>query len=168
MRFFIVFLVFLFSFSTFAQQFGVVDSDYILNKMPKYKEALKQLEELASKSQKEIDDKYKEVDNLILKYKKDEILLSEEMKIKRQNEIEAKKIEAKNMENQFFGKDGILIKKRKELIRPLQNLIYDAIEVIARKKNYNMVFDVTENYGILYYNRKIDESDAILKELGIK
>src|SRR5579863_3564922 len=127
--------------SAHAQKFAYIDSQYILNKIPEYKTAQDQLNQLSIQWQKEIEAKYSEIDQLYKAYKADEVLLTEEMKQKRQSEIEQKNQEVKDLQKQRFGVNGDLFKKRQELVKPLQDKIYNAVQDMAEKENLAIIFD---------------------------
>jgi outer membrane protein len=151
---------------THAQKFAYVDSQYILSKMPEYKAAEDQINQISIQWQKEIEAKYSEVDQLYKAYKADEVLLTEEMKQKRQSEIEAKEQAVKDLQKQHFGVNGDLFKKRQELVKPLQDKIYNAVQDLAQKDNMAVIFDKSSDFTMLYSNPKYDKSDEILKNMG--
>lgn len=153
-------------FSVRAQRFAYVDSQYILSKIPEYKTAQDELNQLSVQWQKEIEAKYSEIDQLYKAYKADEVLLTEDMKQKRQAEIEQKEQEVKALQKQRFGVNGDLFKKREELIKPLQDKIYNAVQEIAQKENLAIVFDKSSDLTMLYTNPRYDKSDEVLKEMG--
>ena len=150
-----------------AQKFAYVDSQYILSKIPDYKIAQDQLNQLSIQWQKEIEAKYSEIDQLYKAYKADEVLLTEEMKQKRQAEIEKKEQEVKDLQKQRFGVNGDLFKKRQELVKPLQDKIYNAVQTLAERENLAVIFDKSSDMTMLYTNIKYDKSDEILKTWDI-
>ncbi|HWY99249.1 MAG TPA: OmpH family outer membrane protein [Bacteroidia bacterium] len=149
-----------------AQKFAYIDSQYILSKIPEYKVAQDQLNQLSIQWQKEIEAKYSEIDQLYKAYKADEVLLTAEMKQKRQAEIEQKEQEVKDLQKQRFGVNGDLFKKRQELVKPLQDKIYSAVQAMAERENLAVVFDKSSDLTMLYTNVKYDKSDEILKDMG--
>ncbi len=163
-------LLFILSFlglSVQAQRFAYVDSQYILDNMPEYQDAKKELDEMSNTWQKTVEAKYTEIDRLYEAYQAEAILLTDEMKRKREEEIIGKEKEAKDFQRAKFGVDGELFKKRQELIKPLQDRIYTAIKELADERSYAAIFDKANNTSILYSNPKYDKSDTILKKLGI-
>ena len=114
-----------------AQRFAYVDTDYILDKIPAYKESQKQLDALVGTWNTEIEAKMNEVKQMYSKYQAEEFLLTDEMKKKRQDDIIAKEQIANDLQNQRFGYEGDLFKKRQEMIQPIQEKVYNAIEKIA-------------------------------------
>lgn len=152
---------------TFAQKTGFVDSDYILNNIPEYKSAQETLDKLAADWQKEIDAKYQEIDKLYKAYQADALLLTEDMRKKRENEIINKEKEVRELQKQRFGVDGELFKKRQEFVKPIQDKVYNAIKAVAEKKGIAFVFDKSGAVTLLYTNSKYDLSEDVIKELGI-
>jgi outer membrane protein len=149
-----------------AQKFAYVDSQYILSKIPEYKAAQDQINQISIQWQKEIEAKYSEIDQLYKAYKADEVLLTVEMKQKRQSEIEAKEQAAKDLQKQRFGVNGDLFKKRQELVKPIQDKVYNAVQDLAEKDNLAIIFDKSSDMTILYSNPKYDKSDDILRNMG--
>ena len=150
----------------FAQRFATVDSEYILTNMPEYKQAQKELDDLSVQWQREVESKFLIVDKLYKSYQAESVLLPEELKTKKENEIISAEKEAKELQKQRFGNNGDLTKKRSELVKPIQDRVYNAIEKIAQEKNYSAVFDKASGATILYVDSKTDVSDLILAELG--
>ncbi|MFN4233602.1 MAG: OmpH family outer membrane protein [Bacteroidia bacterium] len=151
-----------------AQKYAYIDSEYILSKIPEHQAAQQQLDNLSVQWQKEIEAKYAEIDKLYKAYQAEQILLTEELKRKRENEIINKEKEAKELQKQRFGVDGELFKKRQELIKPIQDKIYTAVKDIAVKENLAVVFDKAGSLSMMYTNPKFDKSDAVLEALGYK
>jgi outer membrane protein len=151
-----------------AQKYCFVNSEYILSKIPAYIEAQKQLDALSVKWQKEIEEKYAQIDKLYKAFQAEQILLTEEMKKRRQDEILQREKEVKDLQKQRFGYEGDLFKKKQELVKPIQDKIYNAIKKYATDQSYAVIFDKSSDLTMLYANPKYDKSDAILKILGIK
>jgi len=149
-----------------AQKYAFVDSDYILTNIPEYQDALDILDEFSIDWQKEIEEKFAEVDVLYKEYQAEAVLLPEDMKRQRENEIIQKEKEAKDLQKKRFGRDGDLFVKRQELIQPIQEKIYNAIESIADAQNYAFVFDKAGSLTILYAKARYDLSDDVLDEVG--
>ncbi len=154
--------------SVAQQKIGYVDTDYILKNIPSYQAAQAQLDKISADWQKEIENIYAQVDKMYRDFQAEKVLLTEEMKIKRENEIIAKEKEAKDLQRKYFGKDGELFKKRTELIKPIQDDVFNAIKDIAIQGNYALIFDVAGNSNMLYTDPKLDRSDDVLKKLGYK
>lgn len=151
-----------------AQKFGYVDSKYILSHMPSYQSAQQEINKLSDQWQKEIEEKYNTIDKLEKAYQAEKILLTEEMRKKREDEISQKRVEAKDMQKKKFGVDGELFQKREELIKPIQDEIYQAIQEVSSQSALMVVFDRANHSNILYSNPKHDISDKVLKKMGLK
>ncbi len=151
-----------------AAKFGYVDTDYILSQIPEYKAAQSELDKTSVQWQKEIEGKYAEVDKLYKAYQADAILLTDEMKKKRENEIVNKEKEVKDLQKSRFGVDGELFKKRQELVKPIQDKVYNAIKTVAEKAGLGFIMDKSGQVSILYANSKYDKSDDVLVYLGYK
>jgi outer membrane protein len=149
-----------------AQKYAVIDSEYILHKMPRYKNAQDQVDKAATGYQKEVDDLYKKVDEMFRTFQAEKMLLTEEMKRKREEEIITKEKEAKELQRTHFGPDGTLFKKREELLKPIQDQLYNAIKDIATEGSYAVIFDAANNPSLIYINPRYDRSDDVLKRLG--
>ena len=151
-----------------AQKFAFVDTKYILEQMPDYTSAQQELDHQSSLWQKEVDDRWDQIKRMRDAYNAEAVLLTEEMKKSRQDEIAKKETEARELQKKRFGVKGDLFKKREELIRPIQDRIFQAVQEVAGT-SYLAVFDIGGvNNNVLYANPKFDKSDAVLKKLGIK
>jgi outer membrane protein len=150
-----------------AQRYCVIDSKYILENLPEYKQAQAKLDEISAQWQKEIDAKLQDVDRMYKAYQSEQVMLSEDMKKKREDEIIKKEKEAKELQKKKFGFEGELFKKRQELVKPVQDKVYNAVQKMAASKAYDVIFDKSADLSIFYADSKIDKSDEILKELGI-
>jgi outer membrane protein len=149
-----------------AQKIGYVDTDYILTSIPEYKAAQGEIDKLSVDWQKEIEAKYTEIDKLYKAYQADAILLTDDMKKKRENEIINKEKEVKELQKQRFGVDGELFKKRQELVKPLQDKIYNAVKAVAERGGLAIILDKAGQVSILYANNKYDKSDDVLTYMG--
>ncbi len=168
-KLFVLFVaVIAFSFNTNAQKFAFVDSQYILDNMSEYRDAQELLDKLSVDWQKEIETKFAEIDKMYKDYQADAVLLPEDIKKKRQDEIIAKEKEAKDLQKKRFGKDGDLYKKRQEIVKPIQDKVYDAIESISNASGYAFIFDKSGSTTMMYTNSKYDRSDDVLEKLGYK
>lgn len=150
----------------FGQKYAYVDTRYILSNVPEFEAAQQQIDELAIEWQKEIEEKFAEIDALYKRYQNEAPLLTQDMKNRRENEIVQKEKEAKELQKKRFGNDGDLFKKREELIRPIQDKIYNAIEKKAKQRSYVFVFDRSDNASLLYADPKNDISNDVLKDMG--
>jgi outer membrane protein len=149
-----------------AQKYCWVDTEYVLENIPEYNAAQQQLDQLSISWQKEIEEKYSHIDKLYKDFQADQILLTEDMKRKRESEIIDKEKEVKEFQKQKFGYEGEIFKKKQELIKPLQDKIYNAIKKMAVDRSYAVVFDKSSDLIMLYSNPRYDKSDYILEQLG--
>ena len=157
--------VFMLSSVALSQKYAFVDMNYILSEIPAYKEAQKQLDDLSEKWQKEIEAKYKEIEAKYKSYQQEQILLPEDTKRQREQEIFESEKAAKELQKKRFGVDGSMFQKRKELIEPIQDEIYKFIKTMAKEKGYDFVMEKEKNSNILYANPKYDKSDIVLNKL---
>ena len=152
--------------STFAQKYAFVDTDYILSKIPEYKQAQSQLDKMSQQWQGEIESLFAESEALESALNAEKILLTDEMITQREADIVKKKAEARALQQQYFGPEGELFKKRKELVKPIQDQVYNAVQSVAKKRKYEIVFDKSSGLIMLYTNPKADISDDVLENLG--
>jgi outer membrane protein len=154
------------SIASFAQKFAYVDSEFILENIPEYADAKTEIDELSIQWQRDIEVKFAEIDQLYKNFKAEAVLLPEDIKIKREEEIINKEKAAKDLQRQYFGKDGDLFKRRQELVKPIQEKIYSAIESIAATDNYAVIFDKAGSVSMMYTNPRFDISEEVLDKLG--
>jgi outer membrane protein len=164
----ILMLTLFISAGSYAQKFAYIDTEYILNNIPAYKQAQDQLDKLSEGWQREVENMYAELDKMYRDYQAEKVLLTEEMKKKREEEIMNKEKAAKELQKKYFGQDGALFKKRDELIKPIQDEIYRAVKELATEGGYAIIFDSSAGASILYTDPKLDKSDAVLQRLGYK
>ena len=151
-----------------AQKYACVNTEYILHSVPEYTQALNKLNRYAEEWKQEIQTKQQEVDELRQQYQQEAYLLPDNLKQRRQDEIHTKETELRELQRQRFGTGGDLDQKRAELLKPIQDRIYNAIERVAREKNYGFVFDKAASATVLYVSDKYDISDNVLEMLGVK
>lgn len=149
-----------------AQKYACVNTEYILSNIPDYSKAQTQLDKLSTDWQKQLEAKFQEIDKLYKTYQQEAYLLPDNLKRKREDEIIAKEKEAKELQTKYFGAGGDLDKKREELMKPIQDRVYGAIERIANEKSYSFIFDKSGSATLLYVNAKYDISDLVLESLG--
>ena len=149
-----------------AQRFGIVDSKMILTKIPEYGKAQQQLNQLSTNWQGEVEALLSEAQALKDAYNAEKVLLTEAMQKEKLKEIEAKELEAKELQRKYFGPEGEVFKKRQELIRPIQDQIYNAVQDVARRRKLDVVFDKSSDLITLYNNGKVDISDEVLEKMG--
>src|SRR5512136_2409415 len=151
-----------------AQKYAFVDSDYIRKNIPAFTTAQDQLDKLSEQWEKEVADGYAVVEQMYKSYQNEAPLLSQDMKTKREEDIITKEKEMKDLQNKYFGMEGELFKKRKELVKPIQDEILKAIKTIAAEGSYAVIFDSASGGNILFANPKYDISDQVLEKLGYK
>jgi outer membrane protein len=151
-----------------AQRYAIVDSKYILDKMPDYKTAQKQLDQISVQWQKEIDDKQAILDKMYKDFEGEEVMLSDDLKKKREDELFNHEKEVRDLQRKRFGFEGDLFKKRQELIKPVQDKVYNAIQKIAVSRMYDFILDKSEGITVIFADPKLDKSEDVLKELGVK
>ena len=148
------------------QKIAYVDTDYILQNIPEYSDAQEEINQMSLKWEKELKALRKKVDDMKREYQTESILLSEDQKKKKETAIDEKEQELAQLQMQYYGPQGELFTKRVELIQPIQEKIYNAINQVAMTKNYAFVLDKASGTTILYCNEKNDISDDVLDEIG--
>jgi len=154
-------------FTAAAQRYCIIDSKYILEKIPDYKDAQAQLDAFSKNWQNEVDSKMKDVDRMYKSYQAERAMLNDDMRKKREDEIMAKEKAAKDLQKQYFGYEGELFKKRQELVKPVQDKVYNAVQKLATSKSYDFVLDKAGGVTLFYADPKLDRSDDVLKSLGV-
>ncbi|MDZ4666558.1 MAG: OmpH family outer membrane protein [bacterium] len=150
-----------------AQRFAYIDTEYILDMLPEYKSAQKQLDLIAETWQKEAEDKKTELDKMQKDFQAEQILLTEELKKKKEADIKLKDADLKEFMNKKFGYEGELFKKRQELVKPIQDKVFDACQKIAKQSALDFIFAKGGEMIMMYSNAKYDKSDEVLIELGV-
>ncbi len=151
-----------------AQRYAIVDTRYILEKIPAYTQAQQALDQTSVQWQQEIDQKQAELDRMYRNYEAEQVLLSEDLKRKREDELFMREKEVRDLQRQRFGFEGDLFKKREELVKPIQDKVYAAIQKIAVNRQYDFILDKSEGITVIFADPKLDRSEDVLKELGVK
>ena len=151
----------------FAQKFGYIDSEFILSKMPEYAKAQNEIETYSAAWQKEIEEMQRKVDGLYSIYQAEQVLLTEEMKQERQEEIKKKETELKDYQKKVFGFGGLFFLKKQELIKPLQDKVFDAVSKVSKANRLAIVFDKAAELVMIYTDPRHDYTDFVLEELGL-
>ena len=154
-------------FTTFAQRFAYVDSDYILKHIPEYAAAQKQLAALSDQWQKEVDGRSQEIERMYKAYEADKILMTADMKKRREAEIADKEKEVRDFQRLKFGPDGELAKKSDALIKPIQDRLTKAIQAVAESEDYDFIFDKNSEVIMLYANPRYNKSNDVITKLGL-
>lgn len=153
--------------SVYAQKFGYIDTEFILSKVKEYKEAEDEIDKLSTKYQGEVQEKFAEVDKYTKDFKAEEVLLTEEMKKERLDSIAAKDKRARDFNRKIFGFEGLIFLKRQELIKPVQEKVFAAVEKVCKKKQIQIMFDKSSDLIMVYTDPKHDYTDYVLDELGL-
>lgn len=151
-----------------AQRYAIVDSKYILEKMQDYKQAQLKLDQFSEQWQKEIDQKQASLDKMYKEYEAEQVMLSDELKKKREDQLYNLEKELRDLQRRRFGFEGDLFKKRQELIKPVQDKVYNAIQKIAVQRSYDFILDKSEGITVIFADPKLDKSEDVLRELGVK
>lgn len=158
----------LFSLLAVSQKYAIVDTKYILENMPEYHEAQKDLNQLSQQWQTEIEKRHETIDKLKKALDAERVLLTDQMIETREEEIAQKETEARELQRKRFGVGGDMFKRRQEMIQPIQDMIYEAIAEVADRSGYMAIFDKGTNSNVLYVDTKYDLSDRILRRMGIR
>lgn len=154
--------------ASFAQRFAYVDSEYILKHIPEYTSAQKQLDALSEQWQKDVDNRFAEIEKMYKAYQADQVLLTDEMRKRRENEIIEKEKEAKEFQRLKFGYEGELFQQRTRLIKPIQDRVAKAVEAVAENQQLDMIFDKNSEIMLLYASPRLDKSNDVITKLGYK
>ncbi|MDC3070875.1 OmpH family outer membrane protein [Bacteroidota bacterium] len=159
-------LFFLITNYSLAQKFAYVDTDYILGKIPEYNQAQDKLDNYSKGWQEEIEMTMQKIEKMYRSYQSEQILLTKEMKSAREDMIFAEEKKVQDLQMKYFGPEGMLFSKRQELIKPIQDKIYDAIQQVATNNKYSVIFDSSSDLIMLYTNNNLDKSDKVLELMG--
>lgn len=151
-----------------AQRYAIIDSKYILDKVPDYKDAQKKLDDFSELWQKEIDQKQVALDKMFKDYDAEQVMLPDNLKKKREDELYNKERELRDLQKRRFGFEGDLFKKRRELIKPVQDRVYNAVQKLAVEKLYDFILDKSEGITVIFADPKLDKSDDVLRLMGVK
>ena len=165
-KIFLLIVILMTSISTYSQKFAYVDSDYILSKMPEFSQAEEKIDDFSKEWQSEIEFAYEEVEQMYRDYQSEQVLLTSEMKTKREEAIMEKEKSIQSLQQKYFGNNGDLYKKRQDLIKPIQDRIFDAVQQLAASNKYSIIFDASSDLIMLYSNPDLDKSDKVLELMG--
>lgn len=164
----IVFAVIGFSWISVAQKMAFIDTEYIMENIPAYKAAQNQLDQLSGQYQKELESIHAEIEQMYKDFQAESVLLSEDMKRKREDVIVTKEKDYKQLQKKYFGPSGDLFKKRQGLVKPIQDDVFNAVQEIANEGSYSIIFDKAGGTTLFFTNPKFDLSDQVLQKLGYK
>ena len=156
------------AFALQAQRYAIIDTKYILGKIPEYVDADKKLSLIGEQWQKEIDDKQTQLDKMYKNYEAEQFMLTDELKKKREDELFVKEKDIRELQKKRFGYEGDLFKERQKLVKPVQDKVYNAVQKMAIAKAYDFVLDKSEGITIIFADPKLDKSEDVLKELGVR
>ena len=163
-----LFLLTFFLFGHAQARYAIVDTKYILDKMPEYKDAQKKLDQTSMQWQKEIDDKQAALDKMYKEYDAEQVMLSDTLKKKREDQLFNKEKEVRDLQRKRFGYEGDLFKLRQDLVKPVQDKVYNAIQQLAVNRMYDFILDKSEGITVIFADPKLDKSEDVLKLLNIK
>ena len=156
------------AFSADAQRYAIIDTKYILDKIPEYKDANKKLEEMADAWQKEIDLLQADLDKMYRQLETERVMLTPELLKKREDEIFNKEKQVRDLQRRRFGFEGDYFRKKQELVKPIQDKVYNAVQRLATERLYDFILDKSEGITVIFADPKLDKSDDVLKVLGVK
>lgn len=157
-----------FSWISVAQKMAFIDTEYIMENIPAYKAAQSQLDQLSGQYQKELESIHAEIEQMYKDFQAESVLLSEDMKRKREDVIITKEKDYKQLQKKYFGPNGDLFKKRQGLVKPIQDDVFNAVQEIANEGSYSIIFDKAGGTTLFFTNPKFDLSDQVLQKLGYK
>tara|TARA_B100001079_G_C16285779_1_gene458629 strand:+ start:110 stop:631 length:522 start_codon:yes stop_codon:yes gene_type:complete len=166
-RIILLFFFTIISINSYSQKFGYVNSEFILNSMPEYKEALSEIENLSKAWEKEVSEMYIDVEKKEVILKNEEILLTKEMYEEKRIELDEEWNEVRSYQQKVFGFEGLYFLKKKELIQPIQDILFESIERVAKKNRLQIIFDKSSEPVLLYTNPIHDYTDYVLEDLGL-
>jgi outer membrane protein len=152
----------------FSQRYAIIDTKYILDKLPEYKQAQKNLDDIAAGWQKEIDGMQQDLDRMYKDFDAEQVMLSADLRKKREDQLFLKEKTVRDLQRKHFGFEGDLFVKRQELIKPIQDKVYNAVQKLAVQRGYDFILDKSEGITVIFADPKLEKSEDILKELGVK
>jgi outer membrane protein len=164
---FVILIAVGFAFNAHAQKYAIIDTKYILGKMPEYIDADKKLQQISDQWQKEIDNLQAQLNEMYKNYDAEQYMLSDDLKKKREDELFNKEKELRDLQKKRFGYEGDLFKERERIVKPIQDKVYNAVQKMAVAHGYDFVLDKSEGITIIFADPKLDRSNDILQQLGI-
>lgn len=157
-----------FAFAAEAQRYAIIDTKFILDRMPEYKDAQKQLDDVAAGWQKEIDAAQQELDRMYRDFEAEQVMLTDDLKKKREDQLFQKEKALRELQRRRFGFEGDLFKKRQELVKPVQDRVFNAVQKLAVARGYDFILDKSEGITVIFADPKLEKSEDVLKELGVR
>ena len=167
-KFLVISALIISGFNANAQRYAIIDSKFILDRVPEYKEAQKRLDQFSDLWQKEIDQKQTVLNKMYKDYDAEQVMLPDDLKKKREDELFNKEKELRDLQKKRFGFEGDLFKKRQELIKPIQDKVYNAVQKLAVEKQYDFILDKSEGITVIFADPKLDKSEDVLRNMGVK
>ena len=151
-----------------AQRYAIIDTKFILDKLPEYKTAQKNLDDIAAGWQQEIDKLQSDLDKMYRNFEAEQVMLSEDLRKKREDQLFVLEKNLRDLQRQRFGFEGDLFRKRQELIKPVQDKVYNAVQKIAVQRGYDFILDKSEGITVIFADPKLEKSEDVLRELGVR
>jgi outer membrane protein len=161
-------LILIAGFSVNAQRYAIIDTKFILDKMPDYRDAQKTLDNIAAGWQKEIDGMQQELDRMYRDFEAEQVMLSDDLRKKREDQLFVKEKTLRDLQRKRFGFEGDLFRKRQELVKPIQDKVFNAVQKLAVARGYDFILDKSEGITVIFADPKLEKSEDVLKELGVK
>lgn len=161
-------VVMLAGFMANAQRYAIIDTKFILDRMPEYKDAQKQLDDVAAGWQKDIDAQQQDLDKMYRDFEAEQVMLTDELRKKREDQLFLKEKALRELQRKRFGFEGDLFKKRQELVKPVQDKVFNAVQKLAVARGYDFILDKSEGITVIFADPKLEKSEDVLKELGVK
>ena len=164
----LIVLTLMLTLSADAQRYAIIDSKYILDKTPGYKDAQQKLDQFSQLWQQEIDQRQTALNKMFKDYDAEQVMLPDDLKKKREDELYNKEKELRDLQRKRFGFEGDLFRKRQELIKPIQDKVYNAVQKLAVEKQYDFILDKSEGITVIFADPKLDKSEDVLRNMGVK
>ena len=148
-----------------AQKFALVDVNKVLESVDDYKKAQEELDKMAATWKQEISLEYDKIKAMYNKYQAEQVLLTEEQKKAKEEEIMNKEKDVRKLQKDKFGEEGELFRKRQDLVRPIQEGVYGAIQDYAVGKSLDVILDTSGSAGVIYYSKEMDKTEEIIKKI---
>lgn len=154
------------STASFAQRIAYVNVNTILESIDEYQAAQRDLDKTAQQWRQEIAQEYDKIKGMYNRYQAEQVLLSEDERTRREEEIMQKEQEVRELQKSRFGPEGDLFKLRQDLVRPIQERVYAAIEEYAQERGYDFIFDKSSGAGMIFSNPSYDKTEDVMKKLN--
>lgn len=156
-------LMVMFAMATYGQNYMVVNSEKVFKAVPAYTSAMSTIDKLSEQYQKNIDNAYKDVEQMYNEYQEQKQYLSQSGRQSREDAIINREKEIAKYQQDVLGPNGDVMRKRVEILKPIQDKIFAVINKYAVDNNFALVLDVAANPMVLYYSPSADKTDEIIK-----